>query len=67
MIEVRVSPEDLIKYQTPAEEQKMVLERLKSRGVPIYGESFLVHLDKGRLTIEVDWDGSRVYRWENTL
>ena len=76
MITVRISKHELAtiptervthgagKLATPRETERHILTRLRNAGIPVLGETFLVALDHGELTIRKDWDGAYVYVWK---
>lgn len=51
------------KLATPRETERYVLSRLRNAGVPVMGETFLVALERGELSVRREPDGAYLYVW----
>ncbi len=65
MITVRWTKGEQVRWQNPAEEQKALMEKLRSRGIPMLGAFVYIGLERGTLTERRDWSGDLVYTWSD--
>lgn len=60
---VYISFAERVAAGTPDEEQKYVIHRLRSAGVPVSGTTFFLGLERGRLQVEPR-DGGFLFRYK---
>lgn len=62
---VRIPFGDLINTPTPREQERLMLARARSAGIPMMGETFLVALERGELRIRREADRSYILTWRH--